>query len=204
MGWLWLVLLAAAALGLLWRFGELRGATLELVGAALLLGVAGYALQGSPGQRGSAVQSAEVAKTDVKDLVAQRAMRTTVGDEAAWLDMSSALTRNGATESGAQVLEGALKKNPKSADLWVGYGNALVAHGEGNISPAALYAYNRAAQLAPEHPGPPFFMGLALAQQGKTREAAEMWRGLLKRSPADAPWRADVEARLAAIGEPGP
>jgi cytochrome c-type biogenesis protein CcmH len=202
MGWIMLLLLAAAALGLLWRFGELRGRTLELVGAALFVGVAGYAVQGSPAQPGSPVEGESApARVDVKEMVAQRAMRTGVGDEAAWLDMSGALVRAGSTESAAQVLQGAIKKNPKSADLWVGLGNALVAHGGGSISPSAQFAFQRAATLSPEHPGPPFFLGLALAQQGKTADAGQVWRGLLARTPDGAPWKADLEDRLAAIGE---
>lgn len=202
MGWLALLILSAAAIGLLWRFGELRGRTLELVGAALLIGVMGYALQGSPAQPGSPVEGASApARVDVKEMVAQRAMRTGYGDEAAWLDMSSALIRSGSTESAAQVLQGAIKKNPKSADLWVGLGNALVAHGGGAISPSAEFAFQRAAALSPEHPGPPFFLGLALVQQGKSAEAGQVWRGLLARTPQGAPWKADLEQRLAAIGE---
>lgn len=202
MGWALLLLLSGLAFGILWRFAGLARKTLELVAAALLLGVAGYALQGSPGQPGSPVESHEAAaKIDVKDAVAQRAMRTGYGDDAAWLDISTALARNGSTLEAAQILRNQIAKRPDSADLWLGYGNALVAHGDGMISPAAEFAFQRAAAISPEHPGPPFFLGLALAQQGKTAEAGEIWRGLLMRSPPDAPWRADLEARLGAIGE---
>jgi cytochrome c-type biogenesis protein CcmH/NrfG len=31
-------------------------------------------------------------------------------------------------------------------------------------------------------------------------QAAKVWRDLLERSPADAPWRTDLEQRLAEIG----
>jgi cytochrome c-type biogenesis protein CcmH/NrfG len=42
-------------------------------------------------------------------------------------------------------------------------------------------------------------MGLAYAQAGQLDRAEQIWRGLLDRSPKDAPWRADVEQRLAEI-----
>ncbi|MEY4239135.1 MAG: hypothetical protein RL339_1736, partial [Pseudomonadota bacterium] len=69
-------------------------------------------------------------------------------------------------------------------------------HAEGNLTPAALYAYGRAAQADPAHPGPPFFLGLALAQSGKLAEARGLWAELLGRSPKDAPWRQDLAERL--------
>ena len=80
-------------------------------------------------------------------------------------------------------------------------GNALVVHNQGQMSPASQYAFEMAAQLSPNHPGPPFFLGLALAQSGKPDEAGEVWRGLLSRAPDDAPWKADLIARLTQIGQ---
>ncbi len=201
MGWLGLVVLLTVAFAALWRFGGLPRSVLELTAAALCMAATGYALQGVPGQKGSPVQSRETrAKLDIKEIEAQRKMRVGVGDDAAWLDMGSALGRAGATEEAVGVMRNAISKNPNSSDLWVGLGTALVAHGDGLLSPAATFAFQRAAMLAPENPGPPFFFGLALAQQGKTEEAADVWRGLLAKTPKDAPWRADLEQRLTAIG----
>ena len=69
------------------------------------------------------------------------------------------------------------------------------------MSPAAQFAFEKAAEISPNHPGPPFFLGLGLAQAGKMDEAGEVWRGLLARAPNDAPWKADLEARLTQIGQ---
>lgn len=202
MGWLGLLLLAGGGFALLWRFAALPQRTLEMTGAALLIGVAGYALQGSPGQPGSPTESrTEMAKIDVADIEAKRKIRGGSGDIAAWLDIGDAYARSGATKDAADILRGAIAKNPNSADLWVGLGNILVAHADGMMNPSAEFAFQRAAALSPEHPGPPFFFGLALAQQGKTAEAGEVWRGLLARTAPEAPWRSDLEARLAQIGE---
>ncbi|MET0180090.1 MAG: cytochrome C biosynthesis protein, partial [Novosphingobium sp.] len=60
-------------------------------------------------------------------------------------------------------------------------------------------AFQRAADIAPQHPGPPFFMGLALAQSGRLAEARAIWGELAGRAPAGAPWKADLEARLARL-----
>ena len=42
----------------------------------------------------------------------------------------------------------------------------------------------------------PESLGLAMAQSGRLAEARGLWAELLARSPADAPWRADLEQRL--------
>lgn len=201
MGWIILIALIAAAFALLWRFGNLPRTGVELMGAALLFGLAGYAWQGSPAQSGSPVTSREaVGKVDAQAMIAQRKMRSGTGDEGAWLDMGDALARAGATQEAVLAMRSGIRDHRNSPDLWVGLGNALVAHGDGLVSPAATFAFQHAANISPEHPGPPFFYGLALAQQGKSGEAADVWRGLLARTPQNAPWRTDLVNRLTAIG----
>src|SRR5437763_888055 len=62
MGWVTLLLLIGASLGLLWALGA-RGGLLTASAAALLLGATGYALQGSPnlpGARAAAGQGHDV------------------------------------------------------------------------------------------------------------------------------------------------
>ena len=62
--------------------------------------------------------------------------------------------------------------------MWVGLGNALVDHA-GTLTPAGELAYRRAAELAPGHPAPRFFLGLALARSGDRAGAVAMWRQIL-------------------------
>jgi cytochrome c-type biogenesis protein CcmH len=90
-------------------------------------------------------------------------------------------------------------KDPANASAWLAMGNALVGHAEGTISPAAIYAYGRAAKAEPDSPGPPFFLGMALLQSGRLAEGRAEWAGLLARSPQDAPWRGDLAKRLAEL-----
>ena len=92
-----------------------------------------------------------------------------------------------------------LRQSPRDPDLWVGLGNALVVHADGMMSPAAQLAFDRAARLAPDHPGPPFFYGLALAQGGQFDEAERIWRQLLVGAPAQAEYRRTIEERLEAL-----
>lgn len=189
-----LAVLAFAAIAFLFKAPR-RG--WEAVGAALLLGLAGYALQGHPGQPG-APKLPVLSLSDGSGLVKAR-QQLGNGDSrpgSSWLVIADGMTRNGQYGDAASVLLGAVEKNPKDGEAWLALANALVGHAEGNLSPAALLAYQRAAESAPDHPGPPFFLGLALAQNGRLGDARALWADLLRRTPADAPWRADLAARL--------
>jgi cytochrome c-type biogenesis protein CcmH len=201
MSWVWALLLALAALGLallLLRWMGKPRLGWEAIGAALLLGIAGYGLQGSPGLPGSPRAPAEKISGDPATLVAARNALNGKGKPLGsnLVVMADAYARHGQYADAAGLLRVAVDQNPKDADAWLALANALVGHAEGTLSPAALYAYRHAAEAAPSNPGPPFFLGLALAQSGRFSEARNLWADLLQRTPADAPWRADLQDRL--------
>lgn len=201
MGWL-LFLLCALATGLgLWRFGKIDRSALELTAAALLLALAGYAWQGKPDLAGHPVESMDAADTGEVPPDLRKSFASSMNAEGQWLSLADALIRAGRPRAAVSLLTEATHKAPQNPDIWVGLGNALVVHGGGQMSPAARFAFEKAASLSPNHPGPPFFLGLGLAQAGKMDEAGEVWRALLARAPKDAPWKADLEARLAEINQ---
>jgi cytochrome c-type biogenesis protein CcmH len=200
MGWIMVLAMAAIAFLALWRIGRVPRPTWELIGAGLLLGMAGYAWQGSPGLAGTPVVAKSAAvEVDPKLIEQRKAMMGSFGTEAQWLDTADTFGRLGSPRDAVTVMLGGVRAFPKSADMWVGLGNALVNHAEGMMTPAAQYAFQKAADLSPQHPGPPFFMGLALAQSGQFDRADAIWTALLARTPAEAPWRADLETRLGAL-----
>ena len=190
-----LALALAAFVALVWLLRVPR-AGWEALGAALLLGIAGYAFQGRPAQPGAPKEPATSLSDGSALIKARQELATGQQGANRWLIIADAMARNGRYGDAAEILRGAVADNPQDAEAWIALGNALVAHAEGNLSPAALSAYRRAIAAAPNHPGPPFFMGLALAQGGRLAEGRAMWAELLARSPADAPWRADLEQRL--------
>ena len=200
MSWFWAIVLAAAAFALvlvLLRVTRQPRGGWEAIAAALLLGIAGYGLQGSPGFSGAPKSPTQTIAGDPAALVDARKSLNETGQQASnWSVVADALARHGQYADAAGVLLGAVDKNPNDADAWLALANALVGHAEGALSPAALYAYRHAAEASPAHPGPPFFLGLALAQSGRFAEARNLWADLLQRSPADAPWRADLQDRL--------
>ena len=202
MGWLILLVLALAAFAAIWRFARLDGAGLQLLAAALLLALAGYAWQGRPALRGKPVPPPVRQQLPDSDFAETRkSMLGSFDSAGAWLTMAESYQRSGDTQSAAEIIRSGLKKSPNDADLWVGLGNALVIHANGMMTPSAELAFQRASKIAPEHPGPKFFYGLALAQGGKFDEAEKLWRGLLQTAPAQASWRPMVEERLAMLDQ---
>jgi cytochrome c-type biogenesis protein CcmH len=68
------------------------------------------------------------------------------------------------------------------------------------MSPASQLAFERAYRLAPNHPAPAFFYGLALARGGNWDAAEQVWNQLLQNLGSEYPsYRAIITERLAAI-----
>jgi cytochrome c-type biogenesis protein CcmH len=200
MGWLILLLLFAGSLGLLWIL-RVRSGLFTAGAAALLVGASGYALQGSPNLPGAPAVAGE--GHEVFPLTdARHAFFGHFTPAESWLRMSEALERDGNSEDAVGILQNAVKRYPGDPQLWIGLGNALVDHARGLTPPAEL-AYQRAAEMAPGHPGALFFYGLAMARSGDRRDALVIWRQILETAPKDAEWRPLVEQGVATLsGQP--
>lgn len=202
MGWVIFLFLALAVLAALWRFARLDAAGLQFLGAALLLALAGYAWQGRPDLRGSPKPPPVQQRVPDSDFAeTRRDMLGTFDSASRWLAMAESYQRSGDTRGGADIIRSGLRNHPRDPDLWVGLGNALVLHADGMMTPAAQLAFRRAEEIAPGHPGPRFFYGLALAQGGRFDEAERIWRALLAEAPQDVSWRPMVEERVRMIGQ---
>jgi cytochrome c-type biogenesis protein CcmH len=202
MGWLILLVLAVAAFAAIWRFARLDRAGAQLLASALLLACAGYAWQGSPGRPGSPQAAAErppVPETAFATL--RRDMFGQFDTADRWLGIAEGRLRRGDTREAAGVIRSALRAHPENSVLWTGYGDVLVLHGGGMLGPAADLAFRRAVSLAPRHPGPRIFYGIALAQNGRFDEAERLWRQALALSPAAAPWREGLERQIEMVAQ---
>ena len=199
MGWALAIALAGAALlAAIWP-GRAPRAAWEVIAAALVFGLAGFAFQARPDQPGAPTEAAQDTGASGAAMVAARRQMNTgsPGSGERWLIPADALARQGQFADAAGMAMGAVEQNPGSADAWLAVANNLVAHAQGHLTPAALYAFDRARKADPAHPGPAFFLGLALAQNGLLTEGRTMWADLLARTPVGAPWRQELVARLA-------
>lgn len=196
MGWLILAVVFVGAGALMWRLGLPR--TLgSFAGAALMLGATGYALQGRPDLKGSPVAAASH-KVDFDPAASELRMRMfgkfTVADS--FFAASDAMSRTGNKRAAIQLLLGGINAAPRNAALWTGLGTAYAEHDGNSVSPAARFAFDRALRLTPEHPGPPYFLGLAYVRAGQFREARRWWVRALGLTPETMSYRAEIAGRL--------
>lgn len=198
MSWVVIIALALAvalAAVVLFRVPQRQWA---LLGMALALGLAGYAWQGRPDMAGAPKSAARDKPVDGAAMVAAR-QGFADSPPSNYMIMSDAFARRGDFANAAGVLQAALRTNPKDGAAWLAMANALVEQADGQMTPAALYAYRQAADVAPDNAGPAYFLGVAMIRNGRLIEGDQLWREALRKSPADAPWRADLEQRIKAL-----
>ena len=192
MGWVFVVLLAAAvALGL-WRWVGRDMAAWQFVAAALLVACAGYAWQGRPEMAG-APKAAEADRRQESEFALLRPRLLNQFDRAgAYLTTAEAMVRSGNTLSAAKMLHIQLERSPRDMGLWLGYADVLLQHTGGQLTPASEMAFNRAAQVAPNHPAPRFFYALALARIGQFDAAEQYLQQVLAMPEITDDWRTVV------------
>jgi cytochrome c-type biogenesis protein CcmH len=195
----WLLILAMAVVVALLLVVVLRAprAGWEAIVAALLVGLAGYALQGHPGLPGAPRVADEAPSASADAMVkARQALSGQDATDNSWMMVADALARHGEFADATSILRGAVEKDPHNGQAWLAMANSLVGHAGGSLAPAAMYAFREAEAADPAAPGPPYFLGLAMARSGQLMEARAQWAGLLARSPANAPWRPDLSQQL--------
>ena len=196
MGWLWLALIGIGAAFVLWRAGVARELW-AFAGAALMLGAAGYAWQGHPFLAGDSVKpdtqpfEVDPATTDLRD-----AMFGRFTADWSYLMAGDGMLRAGDARAAILWILGGINHFPNSAALWTGLGSAYAQHDGNIVSPEALFAFHRAMQLAPKHPGPPFFLGLAYVRAGQYSQALPYWRRALALTPPAVSYRKPIALRL--------
>ncbi len=168
-----------------------------LFGAALLFGLAGYALQGNPGQAGSPKEAAE-RQIETGELVveARREFFDPNVLPSRFVVTSDAFARRGDFENASRFLRNAVESDPADTEAWIALGNALTEHAEGQLTAAALFAYSRAEQLSPENPAAGYFVGLGMLRSGQPGRARSIWAELIENAPEGADWLPALQIRL--------
>jgi cytochrome c-type biogenesis protein CcmH len=201
MNWVLAIVLALAAFGVgvvAFRIGRNGWTTFA---AALALGLAGYALQASPGVPGAPASASRDSEDGAWAQVDER--KAMIGDDARSYNdkvlVADGMARRGQYANAAKMLRAAVSDNPRDAEAWLALGNALVEHADGSLTQPALLAYRRAAEFDARGVGPGYFLGLALIRQGQLGEAREIWAETLQGAAPDAKGRDLLRERLARL-----
>lgn len=199
MGLLMLLLLGAVSFAALALLGVGRRLW-TLAGAALCLGAIGYAWQGKPLLPAAPASTTHaIAPIDAEGTALRDNLLGSLNAETPYLVASDAMIRAGEPAAAARVALGGLSRMPRSFVLWTWLGVTLAAAEGDQVAPPALLAFRQAGRLAPEHPAPPFYLGLSYVRAGEFARARPLWARALSLSPADTSYRRDIAVRLALL-----
>jgi cytochrome c-type biogenesis protein CcmH len=179
-------------------------AVLALVGLPLVaIGI--YVPLGSPrlhdfplAQRDRAPGMAQ----SLENLVAQveQHLEKNPTDGRGWNVLAPVLERLGRYDEAVRAYRNSLTYNGESAGRRSDIGEALSAAAGGVVTAEAKAEFERAHALDAAEPKANYFLGLAAEQDGRKDDAMAIWRALLAKAPADAPWRPLVQSSLARVG----
>ena len=123
-------------------------------------------------------------------------------DGRGWNVLAPVLARLGRYDDAIRAYRNSISFNGDSADRRSDLGEALVGSASGVVTSEAKAEFERAVALNADEPKASYFLGLAAEQDGRQADAAAIWRALLEKAPADAPWRPLVQAALVRVGGP--
>jgi cytochrome c-type biogenesis protein CcmH len=179
-------------------------AVIALVGLPVVAAALYYPL-GSPGvgdfplaQRTRTPDAAQ----PLDNLVAQveRHLEQNPTDGRGWSVLAPVLARLGRYDDAVRAFRNSITYNGESAARRADLGEALAAAAGGVVTAEAKAEFDRAIALNADDVKASYFLGLAAEQDGRSAEAASIWRAMLARAPANAPWRPLVQDALVRVG----
>jgi cytochrome c-type biogenesis protein CcmH len=126
-------------------------------------------------------------------------------DGSGWEVIAPVYMRLGRFDDAVEARRKALALNGDTASREADLGEALAAAANGVVTVDAKAAFECAVSRDPHESKARYFLGLAAEQDGRSDEAAAIWRSLLADAPVGAPWAEFVHEALArATGAPAP
>ena len=161
-----------------------------LVPAASLLLYGGYF--GSPDRQ--SLEHREAPDRSLADLEART--RDAPEDAEAWIALGYAALGAGMPERAVTALRRAESLLPEDPAVLSALGVALVNMEGGRVGDTSESLFRRLLALNPLDPVARFHLGLAAYQREDRAEALRIWRALAADTPADAPWRSELDERI--------
>jgi len=186
------------------RRGVRRGlAVFALIGLPVLaLGL--YLPLGSPlqGDEPLAARKPAVSPSQPLDnLVAQveAHLEKNPTDGRGWTVLAPVLAKIGRFDDAARAYLNSITYAGETADRRADLGEVLTMAAGGVVTADAKGEFDRAVVLNPDDAKSRYFLGLAAEQDGRPKDAAAIWRAMLDKAPADAPWRPMLQSQLARL-----
>ena len=121
-------------------------------------------------------------------------------DGRGWSVIAPVLARLGRYDDAVRAYRNSITYNGDSAQRRADLGEAIAGAAGGVITAEAKAEFERAVALNAEEVKASYFLGVAAEQDGRSADAASIWRAMLAKAPSDAPWRPLVQAALARVG----
>jgi len=198
-GWFALGVLSVLSLSVLIWFVRASKGFWQIAAAAVLLGMTGYALQGRPSAPSSPAKPLAARDVGATQLIDIRSdMDQSFGGAKRWLVTADSFAKQGDYASAASYIQSGLRSDPKNSDLWSALGLQLMLASEGQMSPPAQLAFDKARAIRPNHPAPYYFTGLARMISGDLNGGVLLWEKTLSLATPDAKWKVSIESQLQA------
>jgi cytochrome c-type biogenesis protein CcmH len=124
-------------------------------------------------------------------------------DGRGWSVIAPVLARLGRYDEAVRAYRNSIIYNGDSAERRADLGEAIAGAAGGVVTTDAKAEFERAIALKAGAVKANYFLGLAAEQDGRSAEAASIWRTMLVKAPPDASWRPLLEAALARVGAAG-
>jgi cytochrome c-type biogenesis protein CcmH/NrfG len=189
--------------------------SLAVLGACLVVGVAGYVLVGKPGagdQPMSLRQAAlaEKVATDPQSLSPaellsrlEQAVKDQPDAPEPHFFIGEMLRAQGRPQDALRAYQSALRRNSDYVPALVALSDVLVELSGGTVGPDATRLYARAYELDETQVRAGMFAAMGAAQAGDQEKAEQAMRYIYARLPEDDPRRERFRAMIEAIGEEG-
>jgi cytochrome c-type biogenesis protein CcmH len=121
-------------------------------------------------------------------------------DGRGWNVLAPVLARLGRYDDAVRAYRNSITYSGDSAERRSDLGEALAGAAGGVVTAEAKGEFERAVAQNADDPKANYFLGLAAEQDGRNTDAASIWRAMLAKAPADAPWRPLVQGALVRVG----
>ncbi len=98
----------------------------------------------------------------------------------------------------AQAQEAVLKLKGEAAEIsdFFDHAELLILSVQGYVAPEAEAILRDILKQEPTHEGATYYIGLMMAQNDRPDQAFRLWRALLEKGPADAPWITPIRDQI--------